>query len=71
VISRVWLDRRGDDESMAGKMGLCKYWFTHSIFPDVTLRLAVWRPKAALCQWFYLDIALFDHILVDFKLLKI
>jgi hypothetical protein len=50
--------------------------FAHSIFPDVTLR--PWfegqkeeRSLYALCQGFYLDIALFDRILVDFELLKI
>jgi hypothetical protein len=29
----------GADECMAGQMGLFRYWFIHSILPDVTLRL--------------------------------
>jgi hypothetical protein len=42
--------------------------FTHSIFPDVTLR--PWfevqkKERRFVCTVFYLDIALFDRILVD------
>jgi hypothetical protein len=50
--------------------------FAHSIFPNVTLR-PWFRAKRrrevlfALRQGFYLDIALFDRIFVDFELLKI
>jgi hypothetical protein len=46
--------------------------FAHSIFPNVTLR--PWfegqkeeRSLIALCQGFYLDIALFDRISNDFE----
>jgi hypothetical protein len=50
--------------------------FTHSIFPDVILRPRFEgqneeRRFYVLCQGFYLDVALFDRILVDFELLKI
>jgi hypothetical protein len=54
-----------------------RLWARPFYFSRCDTSALVWGPKNrrqglfALCQEFYLDIALFDHIFIDFELLKI
>jgi hypothetical protein len=67
ALMRAWQAKR--DSADTGR-------FTHSYLPDVTLRpyfegKTEGKGLFGLCQRFYLDIVLFDRIVVDFELSKI